>query len=142
MLRKRKEEGTVLRSVMRVATLALVGGHGRGLSDLPWPSPPFSFEPRRSACRFFLGTSEAHASFSPATMNQSSSSSHDRWLGAARWKQSWNVAWKGWDDSSATTSPISEQVSDEQVITAFARDAAPRPADHSHFPNALTDNAL
>ena len=97
---EKKERETELRSVMRAAA----GGQGRHFSDPPWPSPNFSLEPGRSASHFFLETSEAHASLSPATMNQSSSSSHARWLG-----QSWNVAWKGWD-SSATTSPISESI--------------------------------
>ena len=67
---------------------------------------------------FFLGTSEAHASLPPATMSRSSSSSHSWWQGAARWKQSWNVAWKGWDDSSTATSPISESIPDKRVTNA------------------------
>ena len=54
-------------------------------------------------------------------MSTSSSSSHAQWQGSARWKQGWSGARKGWDDSSATTSPVQnpEQISDERVTTAM-----------------------
>ena len=67
----------------------------------------------------FLETSKAYICLSPAAMINSSSSSHARWQGAARWKQGWNDAWKGWDDSSTTTSPISESIPDERVTNAL-----------------------
>ena len=51
-------------------------------------------------------------------MNKGSSSSHARRQGAARWKQGWNDAWTGWDDSSATTSAIAESIPDERLTNA------------------------
>ena len=67
------------------------------------------------ACRLFLETSE-----SPwRPMSNSISCSHAQWQGTTRWKQGWSSAWKGWDDSSATAPPTSEQVSDELVATAL-----------------------
>ena len=67
----------------------------------------------------FLETSEAYICLSPAAMSNSSSSSHARWQGAARWKQGWNEAWMGRDDSSTTTLPISESIPDERVTNAL-----------------------
>ena len=52
-------------------------------------------------------------------MSKSSSSSRAQWQGSTRWKQDWSGSWKGWDDSWATTSPISEQISDEHVTTTL-----------------------
>ena len=68
-----------------------------------------------------LVTSESHASLSLslATTSKGSLSSHARWQGAARWKRGWNGAWKGWDDISATTSPIPESILDERLTSAL-----------------------
>ena len=41
--------------------------------------------------------------------------------GSTLWKQGRSGAWNGWDDSSATVSPVQnpEQISDERVTTAL-----------------------
>ena len=54
-----------------------------------------------------------------STTSKGSSSSHARWQGAARWKRGWNDPWKGWDDISATTSPISESKLDERLTSGL-----------------------
>ena len=50
----RKERGRdKLRHAMIAATLGAPSSQGSGPLDPPWPSPPFSPDPRRSACRIF-----------------------------------------------------------------------------------------
>ena len=70
-----------------------------------------------------LRTKRLSLSLSSAAMSKGSSSSHARRQGAARWKQGWNDAWTGWDDSSATTSAIAESIPDERLTNAKTRDA-------------------
>ena len=132
-----KEEGTHPRSAMIAETLAAAIRQGRGLPDPPKPSPLFSPDQRRSACRLLFSKPPKHTSaFSLAPMSNSSSSSHARWQGAVRWKQGWSSAWKGWDDSSATASPAQnpEQGSDERVTNALQTTVI--------SPQALTLNAF
>ena len=115
---KKKEDGTNLRSAMIAETLTAPKGHGRGLPD-PQSLLHLSALIKDDLPAAFLETSKAYICLSPAAMINSSSSSHARLQGAARWKQGWNDAWKGWDDSSATTSPISESIPDERVTNAL-----------------------
>ena len=68
---------------------------------------------------FFLETPEPPASLSLATMSNSNSSSHAQWQGTTRWKQGWNKAWKGWEDSTTTESAASELIPDERVMNAL-----------------------
>ena len=93
-------------------------GQTRGLLDPPWPS---------SLPALIFVTSEARGAHLPAhaccvlqwPMSKSSASSRVQWKGSTRWKQDWTSSWKGWNDSWATTSPISEHISDEHVMTTL-----------------------
>ena len=89
----------------------------------------FSPDHRRSACRalmFALSPSEARGTY-PCSfflllpMSKSSSSSHVPWQDSTRLEQGWSGSWKGWNDSSATVSPVQnpEQIFDERVTTAL-----------------------
>ena len=53
---------------------------------------------------------------SPATMSNSSSSSHARWQVAARWKQGWKKAWRGWDDSTTAEPAAPELIPVERHV--------------------------
>ena len=75
-------------------------------------------------------------------MSNSSSSSHVPWQGSARWKQGWRGSWKGWDDTSATTSPVSEQVSDEHAMTALHAMQEHMQQTSVIFPKVPTEKAL
>ena len=68
-----------------------------------------------------LETSESHASLSLTALSKGSSSSHARWQGAARWKQGWNDAWKGWNDSAAAAPPITQSILGERVTMLHTR---------------------
>ena len=61
----------------------------------------------------------AYACLSPATMSNSGSSSHAQWQGTTRWKQGWNDAWKGWDDSAIAAPCTSEPIPDKRVTNAL-----------------------
>ena len=128
----RKETSTrVLKSwnAIVAASLAALGPGQRS----SWPSVAFftsSPDFRHSACRallFVSRPSEARGAHLPAhaccvlqwPMSKSSASSRVQWQGSTRWKQDWSGSWKGWDDSWATTSPISEQISDEHVMATL-----------------------
>ena len=76
-----------------------------GMAEVLWTSRAFPFQqPGATSIRLptFLETSESPASLSPATMSNSSSCSHAQWQGTARWKDGWNEAWKGRDESTMT----------------------------------------
>ena len=69
----------------------------------------FSLDHRRSACRalvFALSPSEARGTyrviFFVVVMDEQEQLLQD----SNRWEQGWSGSWKGWDDSSATVSPV------------------------------------
>ena len=103
---------------MIAETLTAPKGHGRGLPN-PQSLLHLSALIKDDLPAAFLEISKAYICLSPAAMINSSSSSHARLQGAARWKQGWNDAWKGWDDSSTTTSPISESIPEGRVTNAL-----------------------
>ena len=80
---------------------------------------PFQLSQDDLPAAFILETSDSPASLPLATMSKGSCSSHARWQGAARWKQGWNDAWKGWDDSSTAPSPTSESIPDGRFTNAL-----------------------
>ena len=52
---------------------------------------------------FFLETSESPASLSLATVNNGSSSSHEKEEGTTRWKHGWSRSWEGSGDTRAAS---------------------------------------
>ena len=76
--------------------------------------------PRPSVCLESIRNARCPAVCSFPPVSKSSSSSHVPWQGSTRW-QGWSGAWKGWDDSSATVSPVQnpEQISDERATTVL-----------------------
>ena len=141
----RSEQSSGASVVLRCVLFAAVGRGGVKCSNTTEHAAP-SVRRRSQGDRLTVhpgcwGRSALRSSRLPFSTSSSSSSSHARWQGATRWKRGWYCAWKGRDDSSATTPPTSEQVFDWLVMTALHV-----MQDHLQqttvIPQALTENAL